>query len=268
MKGRVLITGASSGIGRDLARLFARDGHDLILVSRSRERLAAVAEEIRGRHPVEIALIVADLGRPGSAAGLLGEVRASGLQVDVLVNNAGVGVSGPFLETDLSAELAMMRLHMDAAVELSKALLPGMVARRAGGILSVASTAALQPGPGMAVYHATKAFLLFFSEALRWELRGKGVAVTVLCPGPTRTGFLAAMGRNEPPAVRAVSMASLRAAEAGYRAFARARGVAVPGFLNSLGALATRLSPRDLSLRAVGRLLSLVKPLSPPPPSR
>lgn len=262
-----MITGASSGIGRDLARLFARDGHDLILVSRSRERLAAVAEEIRGRHPVEIALIAADLGKPGAAAALLEEARAAGLEVDILVNNAGVGVSGPFLETDLAAERAMMRLHMDAAVELAKGLLPGMVARRTGGMLSVASTAAFQPGPGMAVYHATKAFLLFFSEALRWELRGTGVAVTVLCPGPTRTGFLQAMGRDEPPAVRAVSMTSRRAAEAGYRAFARARGVAVPGFWNGLGAQAVRLGPRDLTLRVVGRFLALVKPLSPRPPS-
>lgn len=267
MKGRVLITGASSGIGRDLARLFARDGHDLVLVSRSLAKLESVAAELRREAAGEVKVLPADLGRAGAATALLRALESQGIRVDILVNNAGVGVSGPFLANDLAAELAMMRLHMDAAVELAKGLLPGMVARRAGGILTVASTAAFQPGPGMAVYHATKAFLLFFSEALRWELRGTGVAATVLCPGPTRTGFLGAMGKDEPPLVGKFFMPSRRAAEAGYRAFARARGVAVPGLWNYLGALGARLAPRDLVLRVTGRFLALVKPLSPRPPS-
>jgi short-subunit dehydrogenase len=183
---------------------------------------------------------------------------ASGLGIEFLVNNAGAGILGPFAETGLDAERDMMHLHMTSVVELSKLLLGPMLANGSGRILNVASTAGFQPGPGMAVYYASKAFLISFSEAVRDELRNTGVTVTVLCPGPTRSGFLGAMGVAEPALVKVLSMSSGRAAVAGYRAMMKGRRMAVPGLLNRLGVLALRFSPRGLVARVVG-LLQVVR---------
>ena len=191
MKQTALITGASSGIGADLARLFARDGYDVVLVARSEEKLREVAEGIGKEHAgVTARVIVADLARPDAARDVVDAL--GGLPIDALVNNAGYGVAGPFVETDVRSELEMIQVNVVALTHLTKLLAPGMVARKRGRILNVSSTAAFQPGPLMAVYYATKAYVLSVSEALAEELRGSGVTVTALCPGPTATGFAAA----------------------------------------------------------------------------
>ena len=182
MKETALITGASSGIGLDLARLFAKDGHDVVLVARSEGKLREIAAELERDFGMTAHVIVADLAKPDAPQTLVAQLP---VDVDVLVNNAGFGVLGPFVETDLAKELEMIQVNVVALTHLTKLLLPPMVARRRGRVLNVASTAAFQPGPLMAVYYATKAYVLSFSEAIADELRDSGVTVTALCPGPT-----------------------------------------------------------------------------------
>src|SRR5436190_8135558 len=242
-----LITGASSGIGADLARLFARDGYDLVLVARREAKLRELG--------VPATIIAADLADPAAPRRDVEELRAKSIDVDVLVNNAGVGVAGAFLETDLRSELAMIQLNVVALTHLTKLLLPGMVARRRGHVLNVASTAAFQPGPLMAVYYATKAYVLSFSEAIAEELRDSGVTVTALCPGPTETGFAAAANMS---GTRLFTMTrpddSRAVAEAGYEAMKRGRRVVIPGLKNKLLAQSIRVSPRRLVTTIVRKM--------------
>jgi hypothetical protein len=249
-----LITGASSGIGRELARAFARRDHDLILTARSEDRLVALAEELRAAHEREVAVLPADLAAPEGAEALLVRIAEEGHEVDVLVNNAGVARHGRFDRIPGEEDLGQLRLNALAPTRLAKALLPGMVARGEGGVLNVASTAAFQPGPGMAVYYASKAYLLHLSEALAEELRGTGVTVTALCPGPTETAFQdrAGMDGSRLERTRALYMDAATVAERGVRAFQRGQRVYVPGTLNRLGTLAPRLLPRAW----VARILS------------
>src|SRR6266550_6618870 len=216
MKETALITGASSGIGLDLARLFAKDGHDVILVARSEGKLREVAAGLERDFGVKAHVIVADLARPDAPRQLF---DALPVDVDVLVNNAGFGVTGPFAGTDLAKELEMIQVNVVALTHLTKLLLPPMIARRRGRVLNVASTAAFQPGPLMAVYYATKAYVLSFSEAIADELRDSGVSVTALCPGPTETGFAAAANVGATRLFTMSKPADSRAvAEAGYEA--------------------------------------------------
>jgi uncharacterized protein len=245
-----LVTGASGGIGLELARLLAAGGHDLVLVARTAANLDEAAAQLARAHGVRALAVRADLfdpAAPDAVARRLGELR---VEVDVLVNNAGVGVGGRFLETDWRAEADMIQLNVTALTRLTKLLLPGMVRRGRGRVLNVASTAAFQPGPLMAVYHATKAYVLSFSYALAEEVRGTGVTVTVLAPGPTRTGRGegAGVARSrlfETPLV----MTSRAVARAGYTAMMRGRRLVVPGLLNAAMAHAAELAPRRLTAR-------------------
>src|SRR6201986_3308991 len=182
-----LITGASGGIGLELARLFAADGHDLVLVARSAGKLSSLAEELAGRHNVGVRVIPADLAGAEAPGDIFDELRRDGVSVDALVNNAGVGSYGLFAETDLRTELDLLQINVVALTHLTKLFLPAMIARRRGYVMNVASTAAFQPGPLMAVYYASKAYVLSLSEALAAELKRTGVRVTALCPGPTNT---------------------------------------------------------------------------------
>jgi short-subunit dehydrogenase len=247
----VLITGASSGIGRELARLFARDGFALVLVSRSAQRLAPVVSQLRDAHGASVTTIPADLGKPQDIERLLSTLSASDLRVDVLVNNAGFGGVGKFSETSLDQELGMIALNVDAVVTLTKRLLPAMLQNRRGRILNVSSTAAFQPGPFQAVYFATKAFALSFSEALAEELRDTGVTVTTLCPGPTETGFAARAGFRSTPMMGA-RMDARSVAEVAYTATLRGERIVVPGVVNKMHAQAVRLTPRRLLARLAG----------------
>jgi short-subunit dehydrogenase len=251
-----LVTGASSGIGWELAKLFAADGARLVLVARSEARLRELAEEVRGRHGTESRVIASDLSRPGAAEEVFGAVEAAGLGVDVLVNNAAFATYGPFAGGDPREELEEIQLNVVALTQLTKLFLPGMLARRRGGILNVASTAGFQPGPQMAVYYATKAYVLSFTEALADELLGTGVTVTVLCPGPTATGFQA---RASMEGARLVAGSlpladAASVARAGYAGFKRGKRIVIPGLLNRLMVQSLRISPRRMVTRVAGIL--------------
>ena len=247
-----LVTGASSGIGAELARLFGADGHDLVLVARRRDRLETLAGELE-HSGVSVRVISSDLSSPSAPEELVRELQSRTLTPEVLVNNAGVGVYGPFVETPLDREVAMIRLNVEAATTLAKLLLPAMVERRRGGILNVASTAAFQPGPLMAVYYATKAYLLSFSEAIADELRGSGVTVTTLCPGPVVTEFQAGAGMEDSRLVKTpLVMDVRRVARAGVRGFRRGKRLVIPGLQNRLIVQLERLLPRQVVTRMTG----------------
>ncbi len=255
MKETALITGASGGIGLDLAHLFARDGHDVVLVARSEGKLQQLARDLEKSHDVTAHVIASDLAKPEAPREVFEETRARRLQIDYLVNNAGFGLNGKFAQTNLGAELEMIQVNVTAVTHLTKLFLEGMVARNRGRIMNVASTAAFQPGPLMAVYYATKAYVLSFSEAVAEELSGSGVTVTALCPGPTSTGFAAAADMNELPLFNlSKPMASMDVAVAGYRAMMRGRRVAITGMKNKVMAQSVRVSPRFVVTKVVRAL--------------
>jgi short-subunit dehydrogenase len=246
-----LITGASSGIGLELGRVFATHKHDVVLVARSEGKLRELARECEASG-VRAHVVPADLARPDGARSIVEAVAQLGLQIDVLVNNAGFGVYGRFVDTPLAKELESIQVNVVALTDLTKRFLPGMVSRRSGRILNVASTAGFLPGPLMAVYYATKAFVVSFSEAIANELEGTGVTVTVLCPGPTATGFQAAARLETSRIVSLLRKATSRSvAEAGYEAVMAGRVVCIPGASNKLSAIAPRLLPRAVIRKAV-----------------
>lgn len=248
-----LITGASGGIGLELARLCAKGGHDVILVARSQAKLEEIAKYLSGMYQVRVEIIVADLSDPEAPQAIMEEVARRGLGVDVLVNNAGFGQWGLFGRADLDRQLAMVQVNVVALMQLTRLALPRMVSQRRGRILNVASTAGFAPGPLMAVYYATKAFVVSFTEAIAQELKGTGITVTALCPGPTRTGFGAEAGAGdtnlfENPNV----MEAAPVAKAGYRGLMRGRVIVIPGLANKLLIQVMRISPR-WAVRAVTR---------------
>lgn len=252
-----LITGASSGIGRALAEEFARDRYDLVLAARSVDRMQAQSRELAQRHGVRVTVIGVDLQDPGGAAQLHAEVGSRGLTISALVNNVGYGTFGEFKDSALAPELAMMQLNMATLVALTKRFMPDLLATR-GKILNTASTAAFQPGPYMAVYYASKAFVLSFSEALAEELKSTGVTVTALCPGPTASGFQDKAQMHDSALVKGRQLPTAEAvAKAGYRAMQRGQRVFIPGAMNWLMAQAPRFTPRRLTT-------SIVRTLSQP----
>jgi uncharacterized protein len=247
-KGLVLITGASAGIGYDLALRFAKEGHPTVLSARNAERLEKTAAEIRKRYGAESAIVPADLSKPGAASQLYEEVRKRGLEPDILVNNAGVGIYGLFKDTALARELEILRLNIMSLTELTKQALPAMLKKKSGRILNVASTASFQPGPLMAVYFATKAYVLSFSEAIAYELRNTGISVSALCPGPTRSEFQAKAGIDESiPLFKLTMMNSGAVADAGYRGLMSGKRVIVPGLMNKFMVWGTRFVPRSFA---------------------
>jgi short-subunit dehydrogenase len=249
-----LITGASGGIGLEFARLAAAAGHDLVLVARSGDRLAEVARELDDRHGSTTRTVVADLAEPGAAGTVAAAVE--GQLPEVLINNAGVGGQGRFaVQRALADDLAMIRLNVLSLVELTGLLLPAMVSRGSGGILNVASTAGYLPGPGQAVYYASKAFVKSFSEALTEECRGTGVRVTALCPGPVDTGFARASGLSESLLMKAPGkVAPADVARIGWDALAAGRAVVVPGLMARVAMQSLRIAPRRLAAGLAGRV--------------
>jgi uncharacterized protein len=240
----VLITGASSGIGRELARLFAADGAGLVLVARSEDKLRELAGELGAQYGAEVQVVPADLRRPASPGEIVETLAQRHIDVDVLVNNAGFGAHGPVADLGAERQMEMIDVNVAALTRLTALLLPRMVERRRGAILNVASTAAFQPGPNQAVYCATKAYVLSFTEALAEEVRGSGVRVTCLAPGATDTGFAAQAGMAGTRLFRWGVMDAARVARAGHDGVRHGNGLVIPGTRNRLLAFAVRLSPR------------------------
>jgi short-subunit dehydrogenase len=249
-----LVTGASGGIGEELARILARHGYDLVLVARSADKLAALAERLELDHGIQVRAIAKDLARPDAAAEIHEWLAAEGLTVDVLVNNAGMGLLGKFAEIGIEGDVEMLRLNVEAPTLLTRLLLPSMLERGSGRILNLASTAGFQPGPLMAVYYATKAYLLSFSEALANEVAGTGVTVTALCPGPTETGFSSHAGSEESRLFKGATMDARTVAEAGYAALMAGKPVVIPGVRNRLLAFGVRLAPRRVVTQIARRM--------------
>lgn len=249
-----LITGASSGIGFDLAQIMAAD-FDLIITARNQKKLEELAKELESRHSHRVHVIPADLARLQAPAEIFAEIGRRGLQVDALINNAGFGNHGEFKSTSLQDELGMIQVNVTALTHLTKLALAGMLQRKRGRILNVASTAGFQPGPFMSVYYATKAYVISFSEAIANELKGTGVTVTCLCPGPTATEFAARADMEESRLFLLGKMRSLDVARAGYKGMLRGKRLVIPGVMNKVFMESVRLTPRKL-VTAIARNLN------------
>jgi hypothetical protein len=253
-----LVTGASSGIGADLARELACDGHDLVLTARRVAPMETLAAELEAWGAASV-VIPADLSKTGGSAALASAIEARGLTVEVLVNNAGLGAVGRFDQMDAVRIGEILQVNIVALTELTRLMLPGMVARGRGRVMLVGSTAGFQPGPGMATYFATKAYVLSLGEAIAEELRGTGVTVTTLCPGPTATNFAEIAGSSElaffNSAARQV-MSAAAVAHLGYRGLKSGRRVVITGLLNRIVALGGRFAPHPISLRVTKVLTS------------
>jgi len=254
-RGLVVVTGASGGIGYELCKLFARDGYPLLLTARNGDKLTSFAKELSAAHGVAVATCPLDLAAPDAPDQLFEAARRQDRPVDVLVNNAGFGGYGPFADADLAATLQMLQVNIVALTQLTRLFLPGMVQRNEGRIMNVASTAAFEPGPLMAVYFASKAYVLHFSEALDEELRFTKVRITAFCPGPTATGFEARAGLGESKLFTGRNVMNVGVvAEAGYRGLMRGRRIVVPGLLNKLFTSSVRFLPRRFVTAVVGSM--------------
>ena len=249
-----LITGATRGLGWEFAEILAARGYDLVLTGRDEARLL----ELKQRHGTarSVVTVVADLSAPGGVAAVLAAVRKSGIETDVLVNNAGLGDRRAFAESELAKQEAMVQVNIASLVSLNHGLLPGMVARKSGHVLNVASTAGFVPGPNMAIYYATKAFVISFSYAIAFELRGSGVSVSVLCPGATRTDFDKTAGTDKSRLVRSGVMEAHVVAEAGVRGMLSGKRMIVPGLANKIAAGSSRFAPRAMAARLASTLNS------------
>jgi uncharacterized protein len=249
MKKVALITGASAGLGVDFARQLSKRGHRLVLVARRKDRLEDLANELGNARAVAL-----DLSKANAAAKLMADLEAAGEEVEILVNNAGFGLIGRFAELDAKRQRQMIDLNVGTLTDLCRAVAPQMIKRKSGAILNVASTAAFQPGPKMAVYFATKAFVLSLTEALHEELKPHGVHVTCLCPGPTRTEFGDVAGFGGNGLFDRVAMESPAVVKAGLDALDRNRAVVVSGLFNKIGAASTRFAPRSVVRRIAGAI--------------
>lgn len=249
-----LITGASAGLGEGFARALAAQGEDLILTARRVDRLEALAADLRSAHAIHVHLFPADLTSPEAPTKLLADIAAAGLPIDQLINNAGFGIQGAFADGDVAGQLGMIDLNCRALVALTHGVLPQMIARKSGGILNIASVAAFQPGPWLAVYYASKAFVLSFSEAIHEEVKPHNVRVAALCPGATRTEFAAVAGMSESALFKTFASNADAVVKDGLKALAGNQAVRISGAANTLMAESIRLTPRFLARRIVGAL--------------
>lgn len=243
------MTGASAGLGAEFARQLSSRGYRLVLAARRKDRLDALAAELGNARSVSV-----DLSAPGSVAELVADIAAAGERIDLLVNNAGFGLYGDFHQADAGRLAEMVEVNCSALTRLCRAVLPAMIERRSGAILNVASTAAFQPGPHMAVYFATKAYVLSLSEALHEEARPFGVKVSALCPGPTRTEFGEVAHFRGNGGFDRLAMTPERVVRAGLQGLERNRAVVIPGLVNTAGAIAAQLAPRALVRRIAGAI--------------
>jgi short-subunit dehydrogenase len=243
-----LVTGASGGIGYELAKLFAHDHYNLVLVARSGAKLAQLSDEMQRQFGITAKPMTADLAAPSAPEQLFEQLRKDGIEIDVLVNNAAYGKFGPFADMPLEEVTGQIELNIVGLTTVTRLFLPGMIARKSGRILNVASTAGFQPGPLMAVYYASKAYVLSFSEAIANELKGSGVTVTCLCPGPTDTGFQGRAGvENSRLFQQFGPMDAKTVARDGYHALMKGKTLTISGFKNLLLAESVRVAPRKLA---------------------
>jgi short-subunit dehydrogenase len=248
MKPTALITGASGGIGFELARVFAEKGYDLVVVARRESAMQSLADEVQQKFNTRTTILVKDLTLPGSPEEVFAAVQAQRLTVDVLVNNAGFALYGEFTELDTEKQLQLLQLNIVTLTHLTKLFVTVMKARKSGRVLNIASTAAFVPGPLMAVYYASKAYVLSFSEAIAKELEGTGVTVSTLCPGPTESGFQerAAMTESKLVQDRSTLMKADTVARIGYEGLMAGKAVIIPGTVNKIQTLLPRIVPREL----------------------
>jgi short-subunit dehydrogenase len=249
-----LVTGASAGLGAEFARLFATDGHEVALVARRLSRLEDLAGQLENAGAARVHVLLEDLADTGAPERIVAELAKRRLDVEYLVNNAGFGTSGPFAELDAKREVEMVQVNVTAVVTLTRLLLPAMIARQSGRILNIGSTAGFQPGPYMAVYYASKAFVNSFTEALCVELYGTGVTATLCCPGATETEFAKVAGNDKSRLFQLGAMKAPEVAGIAYRAMMRGKAFAVPGFRNKVGLQSLRLAPRATVRRLVAAL--------------
>jgi short-subunit dehydrogenase len=243
------------GLGAEFARLLASEGYDLVVTARSADRLDSLKKEIEGLHGASVRIVVQDLADPRAPVAIHDHVRAAGLEIDVLVNNAGFGMYGMFHQSDLQTELDMIQVNITAVVHLTKLFVRDMVARKRGRILNVASTAGFQPGPLQSVYYASKAFVLSFTEAIANELRGTGVTATALCPGPTPTEFQKRANVGKVRGLRLMMRVNPDVVvRAGYAGMMKGKAVVVPGALNNVMAFTVRFFPRRMVTAVVRRI--------------
>ncbi len=245
-----LVTGGSGGIGLELAKVLAREGFDIVLVARKRDSLEAAAGQLEGKFGVKAHVFAADLRLQDAPQAIFEFLHNETIDIEVLVNNAGIGLGGEFSETKLQRELDMIQVNIVALTQLTKLFIPAMIKRQSGRVLNVASTAAFQPGPLMAVYYATKAYVLSFSEALAEELRNSGVTVTALCPGPTHTDFAQSAQMTNSRLFNTFGLADAAdVAKYGFDAMMHGKRLAIPGIRNKIVAQANRIAPRALSAK-------------------
>lgn len=253
----VLITGATTGIGYELAKLIAKDKYDLVIIARSESKLKEVSDELIKDYGVKVKSISKDLSKTQSAKEIYEEVRKENINIDVLINNAGFGSLGSFADSDLTNDLGMIQVNISSLVILTKLFLNDMIIKNSGKIMNVASTAAFQPGPGMAIYYASKSFVLHFSEAIAEELIDSKITVTALCPGPVMTEFQNRAGiQNTKLLNRKISglMSAEEVAENGYRGLMKGKRIVIPGIINKILPFMVRFSPRRLVAKVAGSL--------------
>lgn len=239
-----LVTGASMGIGKELAKIFAADGRDLVLVARTEDKLRGLAIELEAEYGITAHVLPADLTKPSAPAEIFESLATRGLQLDYLVNNAGFGATGAFADLPLSGQMDMLHVNIDAVVALTHFALRGMLARNKGRILNIASTAGFQPGPDMSVYYATKSFVILFSEGVAEEVKKSGVTVTSHCPGATATNFADTAGNAKSLLFKLGAAPADKVARHAYRSMLKGKVVATEGFMNRLTAFSVRFSPR------------------------
>jgi len=253
MSQTALITGASSGIGLELAKLFAQDKYDLVLVARNEEKLNELAKDLESKYQIKTKVLVFDLTKDDSPQLIFAELQKEKIEIDVLINNAGFGTYGDFKDNNLTTELEMIKLNISSLVEMTKLFLEPMIVRKSGKIMQVASTAAFQPGPHMAVYYATKSFVLHFSEAVAEEIKNTNVNITTLCPGPTTTNFQKVSNIEFPESLKVMSAEEV--AKIGYKALQKNKSsVVITGLRNKLFAFSVRFLPRKLVTKIVASL--------------